>query len=179
MTTLDWVSVQARYRDGAPIAPLAGNSRMTASLDGEDAIRIRQRLWRALITRQDLETALTVLDRAPKRVAAVQFAEHLRAFYTSRTDCSRIPNLSAGAPRGPRLPARVTAIPRRCLHVDGPVRQTKHSPDLVRGKISSHDVPVAAKAAPAAGNGVRLTAAKSVVWPACWAATPSWPGCAT
>jgi hypothetical protein len=68
---------------------------MTASLNGDDTICIRQRLWRALITRQDLETALTVLDRTPKPVTAVQFAEHLRAFYTSTTDCSRIPNLSA------------------------------------------------------------------------------------
>jgi hypothetical protein len=95
MTTLDWASVQTRYHDSAPLTPLAGHSRMTASLDGDDAICIRQRLWRALITRQDLETALTVLDKTPKPVTAVEFAEHLRAFYTSTTDCSRIPNLSA------------------------------------------------------------------------------------
>jgi hypothetical protein len=94
MTTLDWVSVRARYRDGAHLAPLAGHSHLTASLDG-DAICVRQRLWRALITRRDLETALTVLDRTPKPVTAVEFAEHLRVFYTSTTDCSRIPNLSA------------------------------------------------------------------------------------
>jgi hypothetical protein len=95
MMTLDWTVVQSRYRVGASLAPLAGDSKLTVTLEGDDAVCVQQRLWRALIARQDLETALVVLDETPKPVTAIEFAERLRAYYTSTTDCSRIPNLSA------------------------------------------------------------------------------------
>lgn len=95
MVTLDWMAVQARYRDGAPIAPLAGTSQMTATLEDDDNIRVCQRLWSSLISRDDLETALKVLADTTEPVNAVEFAERLRGYYTSTTDCSRIPNLSA------------------------------------------------------------------------------------
>jgi len=95
MLKLDWEQILTRYTDNVSLSPLAGSSPMTASVLGDDAVLVRHKLWQALITREHLNTAVAVLDRTPKPVTAVEFAEHLRAFYTSTTDCSRIPNLSA------------------------------------------------------------------------------------
>jgi hypothetical protein len=94
-TGLDWGEVRRRYRTEVPLPPLAGASRPRAVLVDDDTIRVSQRLWTALITRDDLETAVALLDRTPGPVSAVGFAEVLRRFHASTTECSRVPNLSA------------------------------------------------------------------------------------
>jgi hypothetical protein len=93
--TLDWSAVRDRYATEVSLAPLAGNSRLTAVLIEGDTIRVRQKLWQLLLTRSDLDTAAELLDQVPRPVNPVQFAERLRAHYTSTTECSRIPNVSA------------------------------------------------------------------------------------
>ena len=93
--TLDWSAVRDRYATEVSLAPLAGSSRLTAVLADDDTILVRRKLWQLLLTRGDLDTAAEVLTRMPEPVTAVRFAERLRAHYTSTTECSRIPNVSA------------------------------------------------------------------------------------
>jgi hypothetical protein len=92
---LNWPAVQHRYRAETAVAPLSGASRLRAVLVDHHTIRVTQRLWTMLITREDLETAVGLLDRTPKPVTSVEFAERLRTFYASTTECSRIPNVTA------------------------------------------------------------------------------------
>jgi hypothetical protein len=92
---LDWATVQYRYRDEIRLAPLAGASRPRAVLIDSDTIQVSQRLWTTTISRDDLETAAELLDRIPTPISAIGFAERLRIFYASTTECSRIPNVSA------------------------------------------------------------------------------------
>jgi hypothetical protein len=77
------------------VAPLSGASRPRAVLIDHHTIRVSQRLWTMLITREELETGLEVLARTPAPVTPVEFAERLRTFYASATECSRIPNVTA------------------------------------------------------------------------------------
>jgi hypothetical protein len=95
MVTLDWALVCQRYRHAVSIAPVSGVSRLTAVMSDLDTITIRQKLWTMQLTRADLESAVSVLNRTAKPVTPVEFAERLRACYTSATECSRIPNVSA------------------------------------------------------------------------------------
>lgn len=92
---LDWSQVQLRYRTEVPLPPLAGVSRPRAVLADARTIRVSQRLWTTVISRDDLEIAADLLERTAGPVTPVQFAERLRTFYASTTECSRIPNVSA------------------------------------------------------------------------------------
>ena len=64
----------------------------------DERLCVRQRLWRACLTRTELETAAAVLAAAG-RITPMEFAERLRVHYATgfhvTTDCSRVPNLSA------------------------------------------------------------------------------------
>lgn len=96
--TLDWSAVQQRYRGGRAVAPLAGSSTMRVEAVG-DALVVTQRLWRAELSRRELEMAVALLgDRSPE-TGAVAFSEELRRYYSGgpqvRPTCSRTPNLSA------------------------------------------------------------------------------------
>jgi len=90
--------VQERYRGGRPVRPLIGASTLTATA-GEDAVSVAQRLWRADVTRGELEVALTILGDRPVSTPSVPFSEELRVYYSGgpqvQPTCSRTPNLCA------------------------------------------------------------------------------------
>jgi hypothetical protein len=95
---LDWNMVQERYRDGRPVRPLIGGSTLTATA-GEDAVSVVQRLWRADVTRAELEVAFEILGDRPVSTRSVPFSEELRVYYSGgpqvQPTCSRTPNLCA------------------------------------------------------------------------------------
>lgn len=96
--SLDWAAVRERYRGGRAVAPLAGSSTMWVEAAG-DALVVTQRLWRAELSRGELEAAVALLGERPPTTGAVAFSEELRRYYSGgpqvRPTCSRTPNLSA------------------------------------------------------------------------------------
>jgi hypothetical protein len=97
--TVTWDDIVARYRPGDSLRPLVGVSKLAVDHVDGDQICIRQRLWWARLTRADLQTANDILASTDADITPVQFAELLRAHYTSGTDvtteCTRVPNLAA------------------------------------------------------------------------------------
>jgi hypothetical protein len=95
---IGWDDVLARYAPGALLAPLVGSSTLVVDEVDDQRLCVRQRLWRACLTRIELETAAEVLDTAGP-MTPMEFAERLRVHYATgfhvTTDCSRVPNLSA------------------------------------------------------------------------------------
>jgi hypothetical protein len=96
--TIQWADVVARYPPGTTLRPLVGGSTLVVDDIDDQRICVRQRLWRACLTRAELETADDVLATAGQ-VSPLELAELLRVHYASgpqvRTECSRVPNLSA------------------------------------------------------------------------------------
>lgn len=108
-TRVQWSDVIGRYQVGDVLPPLVGSSVMTVDAVDDDAICVRQLLWRACLTSDEFATALDVLDRAGS-VTGLELAELLRRHYAGgpqvTTDCSRVPNLCAV------LLADLGAVPR-------------------------------------------------------------------
>lgn len=102
MTAIDWSQVKSRFQAGDLLSPLVGSSTLVVDSIDDEQLCIRQRLWRACLTRTDLQTANDVLAQAGSDVTPVEFAELMRARVTSGTsgtgtvtECTRIPNLAA------------------------------------------------------------------------------------
>jgi hypothetical protein len=95
---LVWDEIVARYDGGRSVRPLVGGSTLTAT-SGPDAVTVAQRLWRADVTRTELEVALDILGDRPASTASVPFSEELRVHYSGgpqvQPTCSRTPNLCA------------------------------------------------------------------------------------
>ena len=93
-----WDEVVGHCRPGSTLRPLVGGSTMVVETVGDDRVCVRQRLWRACLTRAELATADRVLASAGP-VSPMQLAELLRIHYAGHpqvgTECSRVPNLSA------------------------------------------------------------------------------------
>ncbi|ODU01299.1 MAG: hypothetical protein ABS81_21035 [Pseudonocardia sp. SCN 72-86] len=96
---IEWSELRDRFNVGDALKPLIGSSKLTVDSIDEKQICIRQRLWKACLTREDLAIANNILAAAPADVTPVQLSELIRDYYTSgsdvATDCTRIPNLSA------------------------------------------------------------------------------------
>ena len=96
---LDWAAVRRRYAGGRRVRPLVGGSSLQVSADAADAVTVTQRLWRAEVTRSELEVALDLLGDRPPSTPAVPFSEELRRYYSGgpqvQPTCSRTPNLCA------------------------------------------------------------------------------------
>lgn len=96
---LDWTSVRARYPPGTKVRPLVGTSALEIVSVDDEQVCLRQRLWRACVTRTELELALAVLHARAGPITALELAEELRRYYAGgpqvTTECSRVPNLSA------------------------------------------------------------------------------------
>jgi hypothetical protein len=97
--SLDWEAVRARYRDGRSVSPLVGGSLLRAGPGDGEAITVSQRLWRAEVTREELEVAIELLGDRPPSTPAIPFSEELRRYYSGgpqvQPTCSRTPNLCA------------------------------------------------------------------------------------
>lgn len=95
---LDWDAVLQRYDGGRAVRPLAGSSTLRIATVG-DMLLVTQRLWRAELTRGELEVALELLGARPPGTGAVAFSEELRRYYSGgpqvQPTCSRTPNVCA------------------------------------------------------------------------------------
>lgn len=97
---ITWSEVIARVRPGDRLTPLNGSSHIEVESVGGDHICLTQRLWRACLTRHDVETACRLLAESPHGTTAMQLAEHVRRYEMSGrhgpvSECSRVPNLTA------------------------------------------------------------------------------------
>ncbi|GEL27019.1 hypothetical protein PSU4_59730 [Pseudonocardia sulfidoxydans NBRC 16205] len=96
---IEWSDLVTRFRTGDELKPLVGGSALTIESVDEEQICIRQRLWRACVTRADMKVAGEILDAAPADISPVELAERIRVHYMSGfelvTECSRVPNLAA------------------------------------------------------------------------------------
>ncbi|MGD9529108.1 hypothetical protein [Pseudonocardia sp.] len=96
--TVTWADVTARYEPGMALPPLVGSSKLVVDHVDDDQLCVRQRLWRACLTREEFENAARILDEAGD-VTPIEFGELLRVHHATTfhvtTDCSRVPNLSA------------------------------------------------------------------------------------
>jgi hypothetical protein len=96
--TLDWDAIVERYEGGRLVRPLIGGSTLTAT-PGVDVVTVAQKLWRADVTREELEVALEILGDRPASTPSVPFSEELRVHYSGgpqvQPTCSRTPNLCA------------------------------------------------------------------------------------
>ncbi|AEA27030.1 hypothetical protein ACFQ34_32495 [Pseudonocardia benzenivorans] len=96
---VEWTDVMERFSVGDSLQPLIGSSRLTVDSIDENEICIRQRLWRACVTRAELAVGDGILTSAPAGTTPVQLSELIRDRYASGTDvvtdCTRIPNLVA------------------------------------------------------------------------------------
>ena len=96
---LDWSAVRARYADHPRLPALRGGSTVRVTDVDDDRICVRHRLWHDCIGRDELETALGLLERGEVEREPMAFAEGMRRWYSSgpqvRTGCTRGPNLAA------------------------------------------------------------------------------------
>ena len=96
--TVDWDEIVSRYEGGRSVRPLVGGSTLTAT-SGANAVTVVQKLWRADVTRTELQVALDILGDRPASTASVPFSEELRVHYSGgpqvQPTCSRTPNLCA------------------------------------------------------------------------------------
>jgi hypothetical protein len=95
---LGWAEVRAHYAPGSALSPLVGSSKLVVDEVDDERLCVRQRLWRACLSREEFETAARLLATAGP-VTPLELAEQLRVHYASgfhvTTECSRVPNLSA------------------------------------------------------------------------------------
>lgn len=95
----DWKLVRDKYQQGTKINSLAGGSQLEITEVDDEKILVKSRLWRDSLTREDLETAVALLEegRAPRD--PIGFAEAMRRYQLEGEDvhpgCSRVPNMAA------------------------------------------------------------------------------------
>lgn len=96
--TLDRAALRERYAGGREVRPLAGGSVLHVTAV-DDGLSVRQRLWTATVTWDELDTAVAMLGDRPPSTRAVGFSEELRRYYSGgpqvQPTCSRTPNLCA------------------------------------------------------------------------------------
>ncbi|MBC3194913.1 hypothetical protein H7X46_28060 [Pseudonocardia sp. C8] len=96
---IEWSDLIERLEPGDVLQPLAGSSRLRVESIDSEQLCLRQQLWRACLTPDDLRTAVAVLEQAPAGTTPLELAEQIRARYSSGSEvtvgCSRVPNLSA------------------------------------------------------------------------------------
>lgn len=96
---LVWDAVVARYAGGRDVRPLTGSSTLRVVSADDEQVCVAQRLWRACVTRAQLEDAVALLGDGGGSRSAVGFSEDLRRHYGAGPQvdpgCSRIPNLCA------------------------------------------------------------------------------------
>lgn len=96
---LDWAAVVTRYPAGSTIPPLSGSSTLTVVSVDDERICLKQRLWQDCVTRRDLDSAVALLGERAGSCDAIAFSQELRTRLATgpdaRTECSRVPNLTA------------------------------------------------------------------------------------
>lgn len=76
---LDWSYVLERYSDGADVAFLPGGSPVSVSGADEEKIYISHRLWKASLSRANLERGIDLVDKGEISKNALDFINEYRS----------------------------------------------------------------------------------------------------
>lgn len=77
-TALDWDVVLAKYREGADVDTLPGGAKITVSGADEEFIYVSHRLWKATLTRANLERGIELVGEGRISRAANEFIDAYR-----------------------------------------------------------------------------------------------------
>lgn len=75
---LDWAYVVERYRDGAEVASLPGTATLSVSGADEEKIYVKHRLWKASLSRENLERAIDLVEKGEMTRKAADFIDQYR-----------------------------------------------------------------------------------------------------
>ncbi|HEU0101440.1 MAG TPA: hypothetical protein VFR07_03900 [Mycobacteriales bacterium] len=75
---LDWAEVKHRYGSGARVPTVAGGKTLEVTGADDDAVHIRNALWRDSLQRVHLEKAATLLEQGRLSRSAGAFVEEYR-----------------------------------------------------------------------------------------------------
>jgi hypothetical protein len=75
---LDWSHVLERYRNGAEVASLPGTATLSVSGADEEKIYVKHRLWKASLSRENLERAIDLVDKGEMTRSAADFIDQYR-----------------------------------------------------------------------------------------------------
>lgn len=75
---LDWPYVLQRYKDGAEVASLPGTATLSVSGADEEKIYVKHRLWKASLSRENLERAVELVEQGEMTKNAADFIDQYR-----------------------------------------------------------------------------------------------------
>lgn len=75
---LDWSYVLERYRDGSDVASLPGTATLSVSGADEEKIYVSHRLWKASLSRENLERAIDLVEKGEMTRNAADFIDQYR-----------------------------------------------------------------------------------------------------
>jgi hypothetical protein len=75
---LDWGKVLDKYRDGAEIDSLPGASTISVSGADDEKIYVKHRLWKATLSRSNLERAIEMVSAGEMTRTAADFIDQYR-----------------------------------------------------------------------------------------------------
>ena len=76
---LNWSDVLERYRDGAEVASLPGTATLAVSGADEEKIYVTHRLWKASLSRENLERAIDLVEKGEMTRNAADFIDQYRS----------------------------------------------------------------------------------------------------
>lgn len=75
---LDWSHVLDRYRDGADVASLPGAATLSVSGADDEKIYVAHRLWKASLSRENLERAINLVEKGELPSNSTDFIDQYR-----------------------------------------------------------------------------------------------------
>ena len=85
---LDWSIVKKRYGKGAEVPTVAGRKTLTVSGVDDDAIHIENPLWKAKLSRKNLEKGVELIEQGVIDRSPGLFVEDYRVYVTDERSTS-------------------------------------------------------------------------------------------
>ena len=85
---LDWAEVKKRYGEGAEIPTVAGGKLLTVTGCDDDAIYIENPLWKAQLSRKNLEKGVELIEEGVIDKNPGLFVEDYRVYVTDERSTS-------------------------------------------------------------------------------------------
>lgn len=78
--TLDWADVVKRYEHGLEISPIPGASTLSVTGADEEKVYVKHRLWKAALSRENLEKAVRLLGEGKMTRRSGDFVDQYRTY---------------------------------------------------------------------------------------------------